>query len=740
MNKLFKTAVVLSASIAILTQAIPVYACAFSSETYFTFPNHPDLPLNPYAAGKLGILRREYARSYLLVAHRYLSGEPLDTEEQKQIVSLWNTRLTAGDFGEATDTGSWTKAREKVTGAPKIAEIFPNRSVSKEENYQTYCNCQGSAFITAAKTLQELITKFGAGAPAVKQWLEAQDQVFSNCGNQPYSDSLPPASIPAPLPATADAELQKQRNYQIAAANFYAQNFQAAAKEFEAIALDPHSPWKNIASYLAVRALIRQATLAKTLDNKLLEQAQEKIKKLIADPSFSNLAGDLEKLRSFVAVRLDPGQHLQELAKSKKITEASACELTKTIDWIALDDEGRSEYAKVPDSLKKSDLVDWIMTFGCNDAGSKKHSLEKWKQTHSVPWLLAAAMGVDKKSPEAAAIAAECAKQESGPGHWSFFYYANELSNNATKVRTDLDKVLSRPQADLSLGSLNQLKTQRLSYAQNLDEIVRFGLQNPEPETNNGGTEGVPDDVQDIVSKGKVKLEPPVLTGEAGNILCNKLPLSLLKQIAVNKQLPASIRNNIAWTSWVRAILIGDNNAARELAPIMKPLNKNKAAFIDAYMAATTPEAANFAAAVLILHFSSAQPNASFGPLSDDDYGDASGWWWGSTIFKPDTDPLSISEIDPPFLSAAQKAETKAQLAKLARVEPAPNYLGKIVLAYARAHPTDPRVPETLHWFVKCTKYGLTDDASKAMSKQAFQLLHSKYKGNTWTKQTPYYY
>jgi hypothetical protein len=49
-------------------------------------------------------------------------------------------------------------------------------------------------------------------------------------------------------------------------------------------------------------------------------------------------------------------------------------------------------------------------------------------------------------------------------------------------------------------------------------------------------------------------------------------------------------------------------------------------------------------------------------------------------------------------------------------------------------------VPEALHRFVKATRYGSTDDATKTYSKQAFTVLHSKYKGNTWTKQTPYYY
>jgi hypothetical protein len=250
--------------------------------------------------------------------------------------------------------------------------------------------------------------------------------------------------------------------------------------------------------------------------------------------------------------------------------------------------------------------------------------------------------------------------------------------------------------------------------------------------------------MDEIAKSGKAKKEPPVFTSEMGNILNNKLPLSQLKLVATNKQLPANLRSNIALTSWVRAILIGDNNAARDLAQIMKPLNAGRGKYVDAYLAATTPEASKFLATFLMLHYSSAVPNAGWGPLLEDGYGDASGWWWSAApINKPSTGgdgSPETEDIDPDFLTEAQKSETKLQLSKLTKVETAPNYFGKVVLAYAKAHPDDPKVPEALHWFVKCTRYGNTDDASKVLSKQAFNILHTKYKTSTWTKQTPYFY
>ena len=199
----------------------------------------------------------------------------------------------------------------------------------------------------------------------------------------------------------------------------------------------------------------------------------------------------------------------------------------------------------------------------------------------------------------------------------------------------------------------------------------------------------------------------------------------------------------------MRAILIADEAEAKNLAVIASPLNKAKSKLFASYLAAATPEERKFAAALLMLHFSSAEPNATSGQLMDDDYGDSSGWWWGSSpVRKPtqnnsdsDSDSTSDDEpFDPLFLTAAQKSQAAAQLAKLAKVETAPNYLAKIVLAYAQKHPADPRVPEALHYGVKCTRYGATDDATSKLSKQMFITLHSKYKGNAWTKQTQYWY
>ena len=66
-------------ALCLLSQNVPARACEFGTETYFYYTTHPDFPLSKYAAGQLGFVDSNFARSYLLVAYRYLSGLPLSS-------------------------------------------------------------------------------------------------------------------------------------------------------------------------------------------------------------------------------------------------------------------------------------------------------------------------------------------------------------------------------------------------------------------------------------------------------------------------------------------------------------------------------------------------------------------------------------------------------------------------------------------------------------------------------------
>jgi hypothetical protein len=70
----------------------------------------------------------------------------------------------------------------------------------------------------------------------------------------------------------------------------------------------------------------------------------------------------------------------------------------------------------------------------------------------------------------------------------------------------------------------------------------------------------------------------------------------------------------------------------------------------------------------------------------------------------------------------------------------APDYLSTQVLAWGKAHTTDPRVPGALALAVKSTRFGCADLKSGELSKAAFDLLHSRYPKSSWPEQTKYWF
>jgi hypothetical protein len=237
MTKKYRAALTaLALAVVMLYWARPLLGCGpFFNVAIYSFDYHPDLPLNNFAAGQLGIVQPGWARSYLFAAYRYLAGPGFDADERKALVSFWTDRINAWQASAASDPSKpWLDARSKVPGAGEAPSIDVNRLAP--DNSYSYVNCNDDAFPSAVATLDEMTGKFGAGSSQVKDWLAAQDQVFGDCheGN----------AIPAAASAQMTPLEKAQRDYQIASANFYAGHFDLAQHQFEAIAKDESSPWR----------------------------------------------------------------------------------------------------------------------------------------------------------------------------------------------------------------------------------------------------------------------------------------------------------------------------------------------------------------------------------------------------------------------------------------------------------------------------------------------------------------
>src|SRR5436305_14334431 len=77
----------------------------------FVFEESPDLPLQEFAAGKIGIVLPTFGRKNLLIAYRYLNGGSFPADEQNTLVEALDGQAPANE-GAAT-LKTWCAARKE---------------------------------------------------------------------------------------------------------------------------------------------------------------------------------------------------------------------------------------------------------------------------------------------------------------------------------------------------------------------------------------------------------------------------------------------------------------------------------------------------------------------------------------------------------------------------------------------------------------------------------------------------
>lgn len=784
--------VFLLAVILVWLPVLPVLACGpFFRGAIFSYSRHPDFPLESFAAGNLGILQPTYARSYLVVAYRHLAGVGLDADEQEAVVDLWRERLGMDEKendreGQRPRTDdSWFAARKMVPAVPKSSPLEPTRNFTA---YQSFLNCTAGAFANAGATLQARIKEFGAGNPALQEWVRAQDAVFSNCSGPALAtgDDISQPSIPEPAPASFPALLRADRAYQIASANFYAGRFDAAQSQFSAITADAGSPWKTMASYLVARALVRKATLSVTkegsFDGAVMRQAEASINKILGDPALRDLHPAAKRLMSFVAIRLHPAGRREDLAAALLQKGSSATirqnlwDYTVELGTAGGEDATQSPLKPVDSSEQKKEagntpgplpvLTDWIQSFQDGAPEATQHSIEQWQATGSLAWLVAALTKAGPTAPQLPALLAATEKVEtSSPAFAMAKYHRARLlaaSGKADAARAALDALLRERSKQMPASALNLFLALRMRLVRSLDEFLTFAPRVPATVSLDIEGRELPDEYSRLAGQRETRPNPPLFDPEASQMLTERLPLEMLKVAARSSVLPGNLHRQVVLAAWVRAVMLEDGATAEGLVPVVKEVEPALKAPLDGYLAKKDPEARKFAAIFTMLKFPGLRPFIAAGAAREtsfekiDNYRDN---WWCS--FAPaakeppeynyyamglTSDGRQGSSVpdksvpEPAFPDAAAQTKAKEQWRRLVALPAAPSYLTAQVIAFATKFPQDPRVPEALHLAVRTTRYGCTGAETKKFSRQAFELLHKNYPNSAWTKKTPHWY
>jgi hypothetical protein len=787
-----RVALVVIIVVALVIPPPPAFACGPDlTGPSFISATGPEFPYADFARGRLELLQRTYWHEPLYIAYRNLSGKPFAAAELKIF-----KEPSAEENGAAAKSWieTWNEVRAKLVGkTPENLRLYDGghgitRQLNRSETYIEYYNCLDSAFEFAVRTLTKRVEQFGAQSAVVKDWIAAQDQVFANCYG---SGGFPPKSSPAIMPVSAnptDPDLvHADRAYQIAAAHFYAGEFALAQEAFETIAKDSASPYHQLASYLVARVLTRKGTLDsgdEEYDSEALGQAEAKLRSILADNNLAEMHDPAQRLLGFVSIRLHREQRFHELETSlanggsaktlrQDLTDylwlLDHSVLTKTVTLppesarqpprkgVALDETTR---------LQGAGMTDWILTFQQTGDAALEHSLERWHETKSLPWLVAALAKVRANDKSAAELSVAAAKIPPGSSAYITLTFHRlrllEQSGNRDGGRQQLDQLLAQRGGALSRSAKNQFLALRMKLATSLEDFLKFA-----PRFSNDA-EVYPNPPEGAAAPTSASASH--FDADASVVFTEKLPLRVLVEAAKSTTLPKSLRRDMVIAAWTRAILLDQDTTARELAPIAKELVPEAEAEFTEYSRTTDVESLRFAAVFAILRNPGFRPFVTAGyPRGNlytvgepgfnklDNFHDN---WWCSLTPTPENESYArdyyrmfiklsspLQEIysedkfpSPFFLSADERATTDQEQAELEAQSAAPNWLGKRALDWANSRPDDPRIPEALHLVVRAWRYGCTEGAGTNYSKAAYDLLHKRYPASEWTKQTPYWF
>ncbi|MBS1955116.1 MAG: hypothetical protein JST89_13090 [Cyanobacteria bacterium SZAS-4] len=605
------------------TPTPPAKACAPDlAYSILVNGNHPDMPLKLYAAGNLGIVQSGWAKSYLVVAYRYLNHKPLSKGEQDSIVNLWHSRIKGGShfssMGLIDDRDAYLALRSKAIGA----DLKKNQDLSW--NMDRFLYDQGisdSSMAQARQTLSMLLQKYKPLSPQVREWVKAQDGIYGVPAQKQQR-----IIVPAELPKSADSALQDCRDYQIAAANFYLKNYDKSTAIFEKLAAKTSSPMKAIASYMVLRGKAADVRLEQKDENNavahLLQSAaahadkvstREEILNLLRPINYLNqTSAEAVKMLSSDIVKgttqrfggdvgdltfLLDGNPLHPEAESTSNDSATSAK-SETATTDSKPPTSFEESKATRELVAASDLADFVLTIqssvyadSYDDSPEGKarekireeryanHALQMWRQKKSDSWLVAAITTNGLRSPDTRDLL-DAAKNvaRTSPAYLTCrFYIADALIQSGKKqeARAVLSPLLSI--ANMPPSSRNLFTMQMAAASSSAADYLMYAVQQA-PETLQSNTDLVTPKFLKAESSNSYSTETPAFDAQVADDISRNAPLSTWMSFAQSNSTSKQFKTIVLRSAWTRAQLLQRNDQALKISDALaatNPLLKN---------------------------------------------------------------------------------------------------------------------------------------------------------------------
>ncbi|WP_137939814.1 hypothetical protein [Chitinivorax sp. B] len=704
----------------------------------------------------LGGIYPEYRIAFLVHAYLALNQLPLPAQlaDDMDFACCDQYRDYTSEAGGAAQ--EWTDAAQDLLGDSNV----PDAAKWFEGQYMESLNCYADAFRNATNTLEARQKAYPQDSKWLKEWATGQNIVFENCDKQHIA--------PPDVPANAPAWLRADRAYQQAAATFYQGEYNMAAQRFAAIAKDTRSPWSGIAPYLQARALVRMLAAGTDLGSgkqanspeqqKLAQTVEQLLTSILKDAKRENLHSRARRLLRHTQVLTLPADTLLDGLGTSLRDPIKASRSDLAADFRSDLATLSTAYYRVPNHTRKpakDDLIQWLdcmkSRYNATDPSPfAALARNNWQQTRKTHWLLAAMWLNDPTKAEFTPLMEAAQILHRDPSNQAYLPISLQLARalylkqDWPVLRTVALALQQHPAVKESPSEQNIVKSLLLPTAISQEEFKKWAarqvVERVDPES--GKQQAAQGTAEQQWDTDAVKL-------------FNQLPLVTMVRLAEN-QVIVNEKTNLGskgiWELiWSRAALLEDWPVARHAASMqLKQLaaaNQPAPSLLKQFAEATDP----IQLKKLHLYRFAAKDEVVTPPLMPQDsiiapapllqvqltdiYYDYNSYKWCTL-----TESSQTARHIPQWLTDTEKQAAAAEQAKLAAIPPDSVYYGQATMAFAKTTPDDPEIPHMLSIAVKMSRYACRKPEVGTTSKQAFQLLKSKYGKSEWATQTKYWF
>ncbi len=517
-----------------------------------------------------------------------------------------------------------------------------------------------------------------------------------------------------------------------------------------------------------------------------LKEAAAVLQRILRDPAMSGWHHAASDLLDLLDARLDPARQANVLAGRLTAAKppASSTFSQNLIDLAYVLDKGSEKpsgsggaTAEAPKGASSDGLLGWIAVMQAaapetdapasrlqlSPASAAGEALAAWRRTHSAPWLVAALTLAQPNGPGVPELIEAAAKVATNSPAWlSVTYHRLRLTPPSETARREiaallptLERAATGPTDPSAINLFRQLQS---ATSPTLDAFLAQAARIPAAVVIDDGEEPLGTKPGDQPCGPQLAEDKtPLFNSDTAVLLNQRLPVRVLAEAALSSTLPPNLRFQVAQSAWTRAVLLDKPEIARSVAPVLINCRSAWKPVLDGYAAASTPETRHLAGLFAMMRFASTEPFVREGEQRPEGFATYSeyrdNWWCGNTSETgsdgkpvPLDDPHHRSQLfgrpvvttavvpDPPFVTAADRAEGSAEIAALQEIPGAPDYFAREALANFRAHPGDPENSELLGQAERVVRNGCRTDATKELNHQLFTAVQTNFPNSPWAK------